>query len=60
VAAAIAQTPIADGLAATRNAARYQTPLAMLRLTGRGVIDTLGAIADRVVAHLNSLDDAAD
>ena len=47
VAAAIAQTPIADGLAATRNAARYQTPLAMLRLTGRSVIDVLGGVIGR-------------
>ncbi|MGH3380263.1 MAG: alpha/beta hydrolase, partial [Actinoallomurus sp.] len=31
LAAAIAQTPNADGLAATRNAARHQKPLAQLR-----------------------------
>ena len=31
LAAAIAQTPYADGLAASRNAARYQKPAAMLR-----------------------------
>ena len=37
LAAAIAQTPNADGLAASRNAARHQKPLAMLRFTGRGV-----------------------
>src|SRR5215831_12666239 len=37
LAAAIAQTPYADGLAASRNAARYQKPLAMLRFTARGV-----------------------
>jgi uncharacterized protein len=47
LAAAIAQTPNADGLAATRNAARYQQPLAMLRLTGRGLLDALGALAGR-------------
>ena len=37
LAAAIAQTPNADGPAAARNAARHQKPLAMLRFTGRGV-----------------------
>ena len=36
LAAAIAQTPNADGQAAARNAARHQKPLAMLRLTGLG------------------------
>jgi hypothetical protein len=41
--AAIAQTPNVDGLATTRNAARYQT-LALLRLTGRGVLDPLGGL----------------
>ncbi len=45
--AAIAQTPNADGLAVSRNAARYTTPLAMLRLTGRGVADALGGLAGR-------------
>src|SRR6266571_3489021 len=47
LAAAIAQTPNADGLAAARNAARYQRPLALLRLTGRGVADALGGLAGR-------------
>jgi uncharacterized protein len=47
LAAAIAQTPNADGLAATRNAARYQKPLAMLRFTGTGILDALGALAGR-------------
>jgi fermentation-respiration switch protein FrsA (DUF1100 family) len=47
LAAAIAQTPYADGLAASRNAARYQKPAAMLRFTGRGVADAVGALADR-------------
>ncbi|GAA2132847.1 alpha/beta hydrolase [Actinomadura napierensis] len=47
VAAAIAQTPNADCQAIVRNAARYQTPLAMLRLTGRGVIDALGGLVGR-------------
>jgi fermentation-respiration switch protein FrsA (DUF1100 family) len=47
VAAAIAQTPNADGQAATRNAARYQRPLALLRLTGSGVLDALGGLVGR-------------
>ena len=47
VAAAIAQTPNADGPAATRNAARYQAPLALLRLTGRGIIDAIGGLIGR-------------
>jgi uncharacterized protein len=42
LAAAIAQTPNADGLAAARNAARHQKPLAMLRLAGRGIADGIG------------------
>jgi pimeloyl-ACP methyl ester carboxylesterase len=47
LAAAIAQTPNADGPAATRNAMRYQKPAALLRLTGRGILDALGALAGR-------------
>jgi fermentation-respiration switch protein FrsA (DUF1100 family) len=47
LAAAIAQTPYADGLAASRNAAKYQTPAAMLRFTGRGIADAVGALAGR-------------
>lgn len=47
LAAAIAQTPNADGLAATRNAARYQKPVAMLRLTGMGVADAIGGLLGR-------------
>ena len=47
LAAAIAQTPNADGPAAARNAARHQKPLALLRLTGRGVLDALGGLAGR-------------
>ena len=42
LAAVIAQTPNADGLAASRNASRHQTPRALLRLTGRGILDALG------------------
>lgn len=47
LAAAIAQTPNADGLAMTRNAARYQKPLAMLRFTAVGILDAVGALAGR-------------
>ena len=47
LAAAIAQTPNADGPAAARNAARHQKPLAMLRLTGRGILDALGGLVGR-------------
>jgi fermentation-respiration switch protein FrsA (DUF1100 family) len=47
LAAAIAQTPNANNLAASRNAARHQKPLAMLRFTARGVIDALGSLAGR-------------
>jgi dienelactone hydrolase len=39
---AIAQTPHAGGLASLRGAARHQKPLAMLRFTGRGILDMLG------------------
>ncbi len=45
--AAIAHTPNADGPAATQNAARHQRPLAMLHLTGRGVLDAAGGLARR-------------
>ena len=47
LAAAIAQTPYADGPAASRNAARYQKPLAMLRFAGLGIADAVGALAGR-------------
>jgi pimeloyl-ACP methyl ester carboxylesterase len=47
LAAAIAQTPNADGPAATRNAARYQKPLAMLRLSGRVILDAIGGLLGR-------------
>lgn len=40
--AAIAQTPNADCLAIVRNASRHQKPLAMLRLTGRALLDVVG------------------
>ncbi|WP_405393886.1 alpha/beta hydrolase [Microbispora hainanensis] len=45
--AAIAQTPNADGPATARNAARHQRPLAMLRFTGRAVLDALGGLVGR-------------
>jgi pimeloyl-ACP methyl ester carboxylesterase len=47
LAAAIAQTPNADGLAASRTITRHQRPLAMLRFTGRGILDTLGELVGR-------------
>lgn len=47
LAAAIAQTPLADGRAAAPNAMRHMTPLAALRLTGRAVADGLGGLVGR-------------
>jgi pimeloyl-ACP methyl ester carboxylesterase len=47
LAAAIAQTPNADGQAAARNALRHQRPLAMLRFTGRGLLDAAGGVVGR-------------
>jgi uncharacterized protein len=47
LAAAIAQTPNADGPAAGRNMMRHTTPLALLRLTGRGLLDTAGGLLGR-------------
>jgi len=47
LAAAIAQTPLADGQATARNATRHQKRLAMLRLTGRGVLDAIGGLVGR-------------
>jgi fermentation-respiration switch protein FrsA (DUF1100 family) len=47
LAAAIAQTPNVGGLAGTRNASRYQKPLAMLRFAGRGILDALGGLVGR-------------
>ena len=43
----IAQTPIADGPAASRNAVRHQKPLAMLRFMSRGILDALGNLVGR-------------
>jgi pimeloyl-ACP methyl ester carboxylesterase len=45
--AAIALSANADGQAASRNAMRYQAPLALLRLTGRGLLDALGGLCGR-------------
>jgi pimeloyl-ACP methyl ester carboxylesterase len=47
LAAAIAQTPLADGQAAASSAFRHTTPLAMLRLTGRAILDGLGSVVGR-------------
>lgn len=47
LAAAISQTPLADGPAASRATMRHTTPLAMLRLTGRGILDALGGLVGR-------------
>jgi pimeloyl-ACP methyl ester carboxylesterase len=47
VAAAIAQTPNADGQAAARNAMRHQKPLALMRFTGRAVLDALDSLVGR-------------
>ena len=41
LAAVVAQTPNVDGLAAARNAARHTTRSALLRLTVRGLVDTV-------------------
>lgn len=42
LAAAIAQAPLVDAPAAAPNGLRHMTPLALLRLTGRGVLDAVG------------------
>jgi pimeloyl-ACP methyl ester carboxylesterase len=47
LAAAIAQTPLADGPAAAPNAIRYSSPLAQLRLTARGLLDAAGGLVGR-------------
>jgi pimeloyl-ACP methyl ester carboxylesterase len=47
LAAAIAQTPNADGPVAARSATRHQTPFAMMRLMGRSMLDTLGGLVGR-------------
>jgi fermentation-respiration switch protein FrsA (DUF1100 family) len=47
LAAAIAQTPNADGPAGARKASSYQRPGAMLRFTGRALLDLLGGLVGR-------------
>ncbi|MGY6024611.1 alpha/beta hydrolase [Streptomyces spinosirectus] len=47
LACAIAQTPLVDGPAIAPHALRSMTPLAMLRLFGRGIADALGGLAGR-------------
>ncbi|WP_310713970.1 alpha/beta hydrolase [Streptomyces lydicus] len=47
LACAIAQTPLVDGRASAPHALRAMTPLAALRLFGRGIADALGGIAGR-------------
>jgi len=47
LAAAVAQTPLADGQAATRKATRHQRPLTLLRLASRGVLDAVGGLVGR-------------
>ncbi|WP_018532284.1 MULTISPECIES: alpha/beta fold hydrolase [unclassified Streptomyces] len=46
-ACAVAQTPMVDGRALAPHALRSMTPLAALRLIGRGVRDALGALVGR-------------
>jgi uncharacterized protein len=45
--AAIAVSPGLGGQAAARNAMHHQTRAALLRLTGRGVVDAIGGLAGR-------------
>ena len=47
LAAAIAQSPNADGPAASRNAAQFTTRSALLRFTGRALADALGSLLGR-------------
>jgi uncharacterized protein len=47
IAAAIAQTPLADAPAAMPLMMRYSTPLAQLRLAGRGLRDTVRGLLGR-------------
>jgi pimeloyl-ACP methyl ester carboxylesterase len=44
LAAAIAQTPLVDAPAVMPDVLRYSTPLAQLRLTGRGLLDAAGGL----------------
>jgi pimeloyl-ACP methyl ester carboxylesterase len=47
LAAAIAQTPLVDAPASMPAVARYSTPIAQLRLMGRGMLDALGGALRR-------------
>ena len=47
LAAAIAQSPLADGQAAGPNAMRHTTPLALMRVTWRGLRDAVGGLLGR-------------
>jgi uncharacterized protein len=47
LAAAIAQAPLVDGPAAAPNGLRHMTPLALLRLTGRSLLDAVGGMFGR-------------
>jgi uncharacterized protein len=47
LAAAIAQTPLVSGPAGAPTALRHTTPLASLRLTGRGLLDAAGGLVGR-------------
>lgn len=47
LAAAIAHSPLADGLHAMRNALRHTTPLALARLIARAAADGLGGLLGR-------------
>ncbi|MFD8749689.1 alpha/beta hydrolase [Kitasatospora sp. NPDC059577] len=47
LACAIAQTPLVDARAVAPHALRSMTPLALLRLLGRGVADALGSLVGR-------------
>jgi pimeloyl-ACP methyl ester carboxylesterase len=47
VAAAIAQTPVADGRAATRNAARHQTISGLMRFADVALLDLFGSLVGR-------------
>ncbi|MFF4803368.1 alpha/beta hydrolase [Streptomyces sp. NPDC001351] len=47
LACAIAQTPLVDGSAVAPHALRSMTPLAALRLFGRGVADSFGGLTGR-------------
>lgn len=44
LAAAIAQTPLVDAPGSMPHVLRYSTPLAQLRLTGRGLLDAAGGL----------------